>query len=528
MATKKTNPVTNGAGAKGLAKRSSPRAAERQMADLKARLLEIGDLGHAASVMGWDMATYMPAGGAKARGRAQATLGRLMHERFTDKAIGRLLDKLQPYADSLPSDHDDACQVRVLRRSYERALKVPSEFVARSAEHSAKAYETWKKARPANDFAAVRDDLEKTLDLSREWLEYFAPYQHIMDPAIDGGDEGMTTASVTALFEELRARLVPIVEAITAEPPEDDSCLRLSYPEPQQLAFGLEVANAFGYDLERGRLDKTPHPFCSSFALGDVRITTRVQEHDLGDALFSTLHETGHALYEMGVAPELEHTSLGGGCSFGVHESQSRLWENIVARSRGFWQHWYPRLQTTFPDQLGSVPLDTFYRAINKVQRSLIRTDADELTYNLHVMLRFDLERDLLEGKLAVKDLPQAWAARFQTDLGIAPPDDKDGVLQDVHWFSGGIGGSFQGYAIGNILSAQVYAAALKAHPSIPAEIARGQFGTLHGWLEANLYRHGRKFPPAELIERATGQPMHIEPYIAYLKGKYGELYRLQ
>jgi carboxypeptidase Taq len=258
-----------------------------------------------------------------------------------------------------------------------------------------------------------------------------------------------------------------------------------------------------------------------------VRITTRFDEGDIGQALFSTIHEAGHAMYEQGIAAALAGTPLGSGTSAGVHESQSRLWENVVGRGRGFWQHFYPALRDAFPSVFSEVALETFYRAINKVQRSLIRTDADEVTYNLHVMMRFDLELDLLEGRLAVKDLPEAWHARIAADLGIAPNDDREGCLQDVHWFSGGIGGGFQGYTIGNILSAQFYTAAVKAHPEIPDEIARGKFGALHQWLVDHIYRHGRKFEPDELVVRATGEPMTIAPYLAYLRSKFGELYQL-
>jgi carboxypeptidase Taq len=282
-----------------------------------------------------------------------------------------------------------------------------------------------------------------------------------------------------------------------------------------------------GYDLERGRLDKTHHPFCTTFSLGDVRITTRVRENDISDCLFTMLHEAGHALYEQGVSPEFEGTPLAAGTSMGVHESQSRLWENLVGRGRLFWRHWFPRLQQAFPRDLGRADPEAFYRAINKVERSLIRTEADEVTYNLHVMLRFDLELDLLEGRLAVRDLPEAWRARMQEDFGLSPPDDRDGSLQDVHWYSGRIGGGFQSYTIGNVLSAQFYTAAVQAHPHIPQEIAQGEFATLHGWLQKNLYAHGRKFTPDELTVRATGAPMSLSPYLAYLREKYGELYRL-
>jgi carboxypeptidase Taq len=509
---------------KAARKASSP---EARLAEVRRRLLEIGDIGGAAAVLGWDQATYMPKGGAAARARQGATLSRLAHEKFTDPALGKLLDDLAAHAEKLPYDSDDASLVRVVRRDYAKATKVPSDFVARWSEMGSASYDAWTRARPANDFATMRPFLEKALDFSRQYAEYLGPYVHIADPLIDGPDAGMTVASVRALFQELRAELVPIVRAIAEQPLADDSCLRGHFPEGKQLAFGLVPLRSFGYDMERGRLDKTHHPFCTKFGSGDVRITTRVREDEIGEALFSTLHEAGHALYEQGVDPRLDGTGLGSGTSAGVHESQSRLWENVVARSRGFWEHFYPLLREEFPHHFGKVPLEAFYRAINKVERSLIRTDADEVTYNLHVMLRFDLELELLEGRLKVKDLPEAWRARFQADFGITPPDDRDGCLQDVHWYGGSVGGAFQGYTIGNILSAQFYAAALKAHPQIPQEIARGEFATLHGWLKKRLYRHGRKFEPNEIVKRATGRPMSIGPYVSYLRGKYGELYRL-
>jgi carboxypeptidase Taq len=337
----------------------------------------------------------------------------------------------------------------------------------------------------------------------------------------------MTTASVRAMFAELRRELVPIVQAIAVQPVVDDRALHGSFDEPAQLEFGRSVVERIGYDFKRGRLDKTHHPFATRFSTGDVRITTRVDLNDIGQALFSTIHEAGHALYEQGVAASLDGTPLGSGASAGVHESQSRLWENVVGRGRGFWEHFYPVLQDTFPEPFRRVPLETFYRAINKVERSLIRTDADEVTYNLHIMMRFDLEIDLLEGRLRVKDLPEAWRERIKADLGVAPTDDRNGCLQDVHWYGGTIGGGFQGYTIGNILSAQFYAAAVKAHPDIPQEIAAGRFDKLHAWLIAHLHRYGRKFTPAELVQRATGSPMSIAPYLAYLRGKFGEFYRL-
>ena len=509
------------------AKAGNGLSAKAKLADLKQRLLEVSDLGNAGAVLAWDQAIYMPKGGAAARARQGATLSRLAHEKFTDAALGKLLDGLVTYEESQPYGSDDVSLIRIVRRDYEKATRVPADFVSRWSEMGSASYDAWTRARPDNDFASMRPYLEKALDFSRRFADYLGPYAHIADPLIDGPDEGMTVAGVRALFTELRAELVPIVRAIAEQPVADDACLRGDFPEQKQLAFGLIPITRFGYDFDRGRLDKTHHPFCTKFSAGDVRITTRVRENEIGEALFSTLHETGHALYEQGVDARYEGTPLNSGTSAGVHESQSRLWENVVGRSRGFWEHFYPKLCDAFPDHFRQVPLETFYRAINKVERSLIRTDADEVTYNLHVMLRFDLELDLLEGRLKVKDLPHAWRARFKADFGIEPPDDRDGCLQDVHWYGGSVGGAFQGYTIGNILSAQFYAAALKAHPEIPQEIARGEFGILHKWLTKKLYRYGRKFGPNEIVKRATGKSMTIAPYMAYLGGKYGELYRL-
>lgn len=500
---------------------------ESKLTELKSLLMEVNDLNNAAAVLSWDQETYMPPGGAPARGRQRALLAKLSQAKFIQPVIGRLLDDLRPYEESLPFEHDDASLVRLARRDYERAVRIPPEFMSRLNQHNSDTYMLWSQARPANDFELVRPSLEKTLDLSRELANFFPGYEHIADPLIDYADYGMKAASVRRLFNDLRAAQVPIAKAILDQPPADDSCLRQHFPEAEQLAFCTEVVQLMGYDFQRGRVDKTHHPFTTSFSSGDVRITTRVREDFLGECLFSDIHEAGHAMYEQGVDSKYDGTNLANGTSAGVHESQSRLWENVVGRSLDFWEYFYPRLQKTFPAQLNAVSLDTFHRAINKVERSLIRTDADEVTYNLHVMLRFEFELALLEGSLAVKDLPEAWRARCQEDLGIAPTDDKDGVLQDVHWFAMVIGGVFQGYTLGNVMGAQFYAAALKAHPGIPAEIRQGKFGTLHNWLIGNIYRHGRKFTAPELVKRITGSDLSIEPYIAYLRSKYGQLYRL-
>lgn len=499
---------------------------EDKLRQLKAHLQEITDLNLVNSLLNWDQSTYMPPGGAKARGRQSALIARLSHKKQTDSALGRLLDDLSPYEKDLPYDSDEASLIRVARKDYERAAKVPTELMETFYKHTAESYEAWTKARPENDFATMTPYLEKTLELSRQYAECFPGYDHIADPLIANSDEGMKANDVRATFSALRDELIPLVQEIKDQELVDDRCLYLHYPESKQMAFGLDVIKDFGYDFQRGRQDKTHHPFCTKFSLGDVRITTRFKEDYLSEGLFSTLHEAGHALYEQNVNMAFEGTPLGSGTSSGVHESQSRSWENLVGRSRPFWNHYYPKLQKTFPDQLGDVSVDTFYKSINKVSPSLIRTDADEVTYNLHVMIRFDLELDMLEGKLSIKDLPEAWNARYQSDLGVVAPNNVDGVLQDVHWFSFFIGGVFQGYTLGNIISVQLFDAAVQAHPSIPDEIGQGQFDTLRNWLKDNVNQHGRKYQTQELLERATGKPLTIEPYINYLKKKYGEIYQ--
>ena len=498
---------------------------KKLLEELKVRIKEVKDLESAASVLYWDQATYMPAGGAEARARQIATVSKIAHEKFIDPSLGKLLDQLHAHEKSLPYDSLDASVIRIARQDYEKATKLPSSFVEELSNHQSQCYQIWTKARPANDFALVRPYLEKTLELSWKYADFYSGYEHIADPLIDQNDQGMKVSILGPLFEQLRNQLVPLAHKIAEKPVPDDSCLTRTYPESEQTAFIVNLIKHLGYDFNRGRLDRTPHPFSISFSINDVRITNRIDENYLSGAFFSTIHESGHAMYEQNINKDFEGTFLAQGASMGIHESQSRLWENIVARSFNFWHFFYPRLQETFPEQFKSLPINDFYRAINKVVPSLIRTDADEVTYNLHVIMRFDFECAMLEGVLSVKDLPEAWRERFRQDLGIVPPDDKDGVLQDIHWYYGKIGGAFQGYTIGNILSAQFYDAALRAHPEIPDEISQGNFETLRNWLIKNIYHHGRVYAPEQIVEHATGSSLSVEPFINYLKGKFGQLY---
>jgi len=500
---------------------------ESDFANLKQRLRIIEDLHDAGRTLIWDQSTYMPASAAPARGRQLALLSSLAHERMADPALGRLLDSVTSWADAQGTDSNAAALVRVTRREHERATRVPADFVRRLSEHTSKTYDVWQRARPANDFGAVKPLLETTVELSRELAAYYPGHEHPYDALVDLAEDGMTVKMVRGLFGELRAGLVPLIEAIGKRPEPDDRCLTGEFPESAQRAFGEKVIRSFGYDFARGRQDKTAHPFMIKLGRGDVRITTRYRTDDVSDGLFSTMHEAGHAMYEQGVDDALEGTPLFHGTTAGVHESQSRLWENLVGRSLPFWRRWYAPLKEAFPKELKGVDVDTFHRAINKVVPSLIRTDADEVTYNLHVMLRFDLELDMLEGKLAVRDLPEAWRARIKKDLGVTPSDDRNGAMQDVHWYGGHVGGQFQSYTLGNVMSAQFFAAARRDLGDVDSQIAAGEFAPLRGWLTERIYKHGRKFTAPEIVERATGEPLSIKPYLAYLNTKYGSLYGL-
>lgn len=490
---------------------------QNDIAQLRERLREIDDLGGAGSLLSWDQSTYMPRGGAAARGRQLATLRRLAHARLVDPDLQRLLERLHGAGDALGPEERQL--LRVVTRDVERATRVPTDFVAEVSEHTVACYEDWTRARAADDFALVAPALERTLAYSRAFAGFFPEAAHPADPLIDAADEGMTVAELRPLFARLREALVPLVERL-ADAGDAAPALPVHGAQEAQLALALRLGAAYGYDLERGRQDLAPHPFMIRMAHGDVRITTRLDPGDLSEALFSTLHETGHALYEQGIDPALDGTPLATGASSGWHESQARLWENLIGRSHAFWRFALPLVHEAFPE-LRRLGVDDAYRAVNRVRRSLIRTDADEVTYNLHVIVRFDLELELLEGRLSVAELPEAWHERYASDLGVRAQGDADGVLQDIHWYAGLIGGAFQSYTIGNVLSAQCYAAAREALGDVDTLVAAGEFAPLHAWLRDHVYAAGRRHAPAELIERVTGGPLRLEPYLAYLSDKY-------
>ncbi len=497
---------------------------QNKLAELKTLLGEVSDLTSSAALLGWDQQTYMPPGAAQSRGYQLSTLQSLAHVKFTAPEVGRLLDDLAPYAAQLDPDSDDARLIKVTRRDYEKQTKVPTEMVAEFAQVTTLAHQAWMEARAENNFAKFQPYLERVVDLRQRYAALFAPYDHIYDPLLDDFEPGMKTADVQAIFTAVRPQQVAIVKAIAEKPPVENAFLHQPFDEQKQWDFGVEVITRFGYDWQHGRQDKSAHPFTQGFSTDDVRITTRVAPDFLNMALFGTMHEAGHALYELGVDHALDRTPLAHGASLAVHESQSRMWENLVGRSLPFWEYFYPRLQQFFPGQLGKVSLDDFYRGINKVQPSLIRVEADEATYNLHIMLRLEIEIGLIENSLSVKDLPQIWNEHMNEYLGVTPPNDAQGVLQDVHW-SGGTIGYFSTYALGNLISIQLWERIQADIPDLQDQIRRGEFAALLGWLRQNIHRHGAKFEPQELVQRVTGSKIDPAPYLRYLKGKYGAIY---
>lgn len=499
---------------------------EEKLKTLRAKLKEIVDLNAAVDVLGWDQQTYMPPGGATARAEQLATLSKISHELFTTDEIGELLTDLSQAG--FEYDSDEASLVRVAQRDYDKARKLPPELVEEMSRTFSLGQQIWIKARAEQEFSQFQEILAKIVGLNIQAAEAYGYEDSIYDPLLDQYEPGMKTAEVARVFDELKTELVPLVQAIGARKDVvDDSVLKQDYDEIAQWDFGMIPLQAIGFDLQRGRQDKSVHPFTTNFSINDVRITTRVRKDLVTSALFGTLHEGGHALYEQNVAASLDGTLLMGGTSLGVHESQSRLWENVLGRGRPFWQFYYPRLQEFFPEQLRDVSLESFYRAVNKVEPSLIRVEADEVTYNLHIFLRFELEQELLTQGLRVADLPEAWNAKMAAYLGLTPPNDAVGVLQDIHW-SGGMMGYFPTYTLGNILSLQFYSQTLQDIPDLPEQFARGEFGAFLNWFKEKIHQHGRKFTANELMERVAGaKSIEAGPYLTYIKQKFSEIYGL-
>lgn len=491
------------------------------------RVHEIHDLQKATALLMWDRQVIMPEAGDDMRVKQITTLRRLTHSMSTDDSFGELIENAATEIDGMPFDSDEASLIRYLRETFEDERRLPDEFVARVSETSGKAFGVWVRARAEDNFAAFAPWLERVVDLGREMAELYGYEDHIYDPLLDKYERGVKTSEVRALFDATKAATLPLLEAINNSDREvSDRVLKQDYDIEGQKEFAHYIAAAVGYDFKRGYLGTAVHPFATSFSRDDARITTRWYPDYLNPSLFGTLHESGHAIYEQNTHPDLGRTPLARGTSSGIHESQSRLFENYIGRSRSFWQAHFPKLQEVFPQQLQDSTAEQFYRAINKVQPSFIRVEADELTYNLHIMLRFELEQAMLTGDVAIKDMPDAWRAKMKELLGVVPPTDREGILQDIHWTRPSFG-YFPTYAMGNLYAAQIFAAAQDQDPAITAELESGKVDRLMGWLCENIHRHGRKFYAAELIKRATGKPLSHRPFVDYVTSKFSDIYEL-
>jgi carboxypeptidase Taq len=492
----------------------TPPAFER----LREHLAKVGDLTKAATLLTWDQQVMMPPGGAGARAEALATVSRLAQDLFVRPEIGKLLEELRSFEES--SDHDsfEASLIRVTRRNYEKAARVPPELVGEMRRASALALAAWGPAKQQSDFAQLRPHLETLLELRHRYVECFEPADETYDLLLDDYEPLMKTAEVRQIFDELKEELPALISELAEAGEVDGSFLTGDFDVATQQQLGLEIVGAFGFTPDEWRVHETAHPFMVTPGAGDIRLTTNTRPGDL-TSLFAMMHEFGHGVYEWGVDRSFARTPLGSGVSLGLHESQSRTWENLVGRSRPFWRWFYPRLQQAFPEELGQVDEARFFRAVNRVRPSLIRIDADEVTYNLHIILRFELEQELIENRLAVTDLPEAWDAGMHEYLGVDVPDDARGVLQDMHWALGSFG-YFPTYALGNVISVQIWERALEDLGELDERFERGEFGDLREWLREHLYRLGAKFTPQETIERVTGSRIDAKPYLHYLREK--------
>jgi carboxypeptidase Taq len=485
---------------------------------LKERLTRVSDLQKIGRLLSWDQQTMMPAAGSEVRADHLASLSRLAHELLVDDETGRLLDELQPLADDDPAS-DDGALVRLARREHDKAVRVPADLRAEMTRAASAARPVWVKAKERSDFQTFLPALEQNVKLRLRYIECFDGVQEPYDILLDDFEPEMTTAEVRAIFEPLKAELVPLIAELR-ENEVDDAFLLGDFPVDRQEEIAKTVVSLFGMRPNSWRLDPTVHPFASGAGIDDIRITTNYDPKTM-KSLFSTMHEYGHGLYNHQLPRHIARLPTGGPASLGIHESQSRMWENLVGRSRPFWRFFYPRVQETFASQFGTVELDDFFAAINKVQPSLIRIKADEVTYGLHVILRFELEQDIVNGRIDLRDLPETWSERMHEYLGVDVPDDAHGVLQDTHWASGLIG-YFPTYLLGTVMSVQIWERMNADMPDLDEQIERGEFGALRAWLGEHVHSLGRKFPPQETLRRATGSTIDSRPYLGYLREKYG------
>lgn len=490
------------------------------LADLQAKYADINALHNAAAIMEWDQQVLMPHGGAPARAAHVGSLTRMAHEGMTSDAMAAAIAALEGSA----SSDVESATARVMRRHYDQSTKIPAKLVEEKSRLSSEAHETWVEARKENDFSKFARVLNRMVEICREEADALGYEESPYDALVDQYEEGATAADCKALFDQIQPGLSELVAQIGEKPETDDSILTGEWNDADQKQFTEMLVKAIGFDMERGRQDTAPHPFCTNFSIGDVRLTTRFLK-EVDSAIFGSLHEAGHGMYEQGSPMEWDRTPLAGGVSLGVHESQSRLWENIVGRSRAFWTRFYPDFQRQFPT-FANVSLDDFHRAVNKVKPSLIRVEADEVTYCLHIIIRFELEKAMIEGDLKTADVPEAWNAKYEQYLGVRPESDANGCLQDVHW-SAGLHGYFPTYAIGSVLSFQIWETLKADLGDVDAQMESGDFSKILGWLQEKIYSKGQMLTPKELVRSVTGEDLKPEPFLNGLRAKYGELYSL-
>jgi carboxypeptidase Taq len=490
---------------------------------LRERLAQLSDLRNAGQVLSWDQQTMMPPRGGEARAEALATLERIAHDLFVSGDTGRLLEASAAALDGRADpDSDEVRLVQVVQHKWEKARRVPGELAEELAREASVGQEAWVLAREKSDFAAFAPYLERNLDLIQRYVACFDRFDCAYDVVLDDYDPSMKTAEVADLFADLRGELVPLIASVAARR-VDDSCVHGDFPIESQRAMVASVLERMGFDRAAWRMDDAVHPFATSFSSTDVRITTRWDQSYFPSALYGAMHECGHGLYEAGIDAALQRTPLGHGESLSVHESQSRMWENMVGRGRPFCEYLTPRVVEAFPGLAGLDP-QTLFRAVNRVEPSFIRVEADEATYSLHVVIRFELEQELIEGRLAVRDLPEAWNERYERYLGLEVTDDASGVLQDVHW-AAGLLGYFPTYALGNLVAGQLWARVRTDMPDLDDQIAAGELAPLREWLRLNVHRHGCKFTTRELLDRVVGEPLSVGPFVEYLKTKVAEVH---
>jgi carboxypeptidase Taq len=486
---------------------------------LKTRMHDLSQLTGIGMLLSWDQRTQMPPAGARHRGEHMAFIQRLAHDMLTDPEVGRLLDELEPVQASLDPDSFDHGLIRLVRKNYEKEVDVPAELRGDMARAAAEGNAVWLKAKAASDFQLFLPALERNIELRHRYVDALEPEGERYDVLLDDYEPETKTEDVTRVFAEIRDELVPLIAELRDQE-VDDSFLSGDFPIDRQIPLLVDVIDTFGHRPDSWRIDPTEHPFAAGAGRDDIRITTHYYADRL-KSLFSTMHEYGHGLYQHQLPLEVEGLPVGGPCSLGIHESQSRLWENLVGRSVPFWRFYYPRLQERFPEQLRDVDLDRFYAAINKSQPSLIRIEADEVTYGMHVILRFELEQDMINGRVALQDLPEAWGQKMHDYLGVDVPDDAHGVLQDMHWSTGMIG-YFSTYLLGTVMSVQIWEKMAEDVGDLDDLMERGEFTPIREWLGEHVHAHARKYPPQELLEKAIGSRIDAKPYLAYLKRKYG------